>query len=123
MEKVANRDGIRFDGLGEIIVTVAGISLLHFGCAQYTPFASDCDPFLYLFPHQIPGRIRPWASPREKTTTCLIWNPTHGHLSRQLLSAVQIDFVWVPRMFGWQRQTLHPPQHVSNQPLDGGALI
>jgi hypothetical protein len=47
--------------------------------------------------------------------TWLISNPFHGHLPRQLPSVVQIGFALLPRLPGWQRQTLHPPQHASEQ--------
>jgi hypothetical protein len=48
--------------------------------------------------------------------TCLISNPFHGHLPRQLPFVVQIGFAWLPRLSGWQRQTHHPPPlHASKQ--------
>ncbi len=53
--------------------------------------------------------------PGQKAVTCLISNPFHGHLPRQLPSVVQIGFALLPRLPGWQGQTLHPPQHASEQ--------
>ncbi len=54
--------------------------------------------------------------PGPKAKTCLIWNPFHGHLPRQLPSIVQIGFALLPGLADWQRQTLHPPQHLAKQP-------
>src|ERR1035437_1938276 len=53
--------------------------------------------------------------PGQKAMTCLISNPFHGHLPRQLPSVVQIGFAWLPHLSYWQRQCLPAPQHASKQ--------
>ena len=76
-------------------------------------------PLLRSFPNsfqsQRAGRDRQSLCQNQEAMTCLIWNPLHGHLPRQLLSVVQFGFAFLPSLPGWQRQSLNLPQYAYKQ--------
>src|ERR1035437_9687284 len=92
---------------------LTGISILLVRRRKNTPPSARLVSFFTFVPTAKTLSSQQVLCPGQKAMTWLISNPFHGHLPRQLPSVVQIGFALLPRLPGWQRQTLHPPQHAS----------
>ena len=82
---------------------------------QYTPSCVRSPSFLHPFQRQSPERARLGRLWNQRAMICPISKHLVGHLPRELPSSVQIGFASLPRLPGWQRQSLHAPQHASEQ--------
>jgi hypothetical protein len=98
------------------------ISVLPPGCGPiYPQVASARNPFCISPRGQGPGRVRQDLCQDQKTR----FSPFRSTFSDTPPSAsfvVQIGFALLLRLPGWQRQSLHPPQHAGKQPPGHVAL-
>src|ERR1700691_3386178 len=81
---------------------------------QYTPSCLR-SASLCIRSNARPGRARLGRLQDQRAIIYPVSKHSFGHFLRQLPSIVQVGFAWLPRLPGWQRQSLHPAQHVSKQ--------
>ena len=96
------------------LIPLTGISVLPFGCEPIYPICLRSRSFLHWFQGQRPGRAPHGLCRDQKAMICPISKRFLGHFFVNP-SSVLIGFAFLPRLSGWQRQSLHPPQHASEQ--------
>ena len=79
------------------------------------PLLSPLAIFLASIPRPKGRACLAGPPPRPKSHDLPHFEAISRTLFRQLPSNVQIGFAWLPRLSGWQRQSLHAPQHASEQ--------